>query len=92
MSYKTILAHWADETAPRRNVGLAAGLAGRFEGHLTAIAFGIEPNIAAYGYGAPGVAVIGTELEAAQEQALALKQAAESWIAETGVRGDAITV
>ena len=91
MSYKTILAHWADESAPAHNIGLAARLAGRFDGHLTAIAFGIEPNIAAYGYGAPGVAVLSTEIEAAQDQALTLKRAAEDWIAQDGVRGDVHT-
>lgn len=88
MSYKTILAHWADETAPEGNVGLAARLAARFDGHMTAIVFGIEPNIAAYGYGAPGTAVLTSEIEAAQDQSVQLKLAAERWIEEQGVRGD----
>ena len=41
MAYKTILAHWVDETAPEQACALAARLAGRFDGHVTAIAFGI---------------------------------------------------
>lgn len=92
MSYKTILAHWADDDAPVGNVGLAARLARQFDAHLTMIAFGIEPNIAAYSYGAPGAAVMTAQTEAAQEQALALKLAAEDWGAKQGMGGDVHTV
>ena len=92
MAYKTILAHWVDETAPEQACALAARLAGRFDGHVTAIAFGIEPNIAAYGYGAPGVGVVAGQTEEARDSALAMKKAAEAWIAHLGISGDVHTV
>jgi len=88
MAYKTILAHWCDDEAPARNVGVAARLAAQTDGHLTLIGFGIEPNIAAYAYGAPGAGVIAAQTEAAREQALGLKRAAEAWLSAEGIAGD----
>ena len=89
MAYKTILAHWADANAPKTSAGLGAAMAKRFEGHLTLIAFGIEPNIAAYSYGAPGAAVISAQTEAARDQAETLHEAAQAWHENQAVNADA---
>ncbi|MGF1500443.1 MAG: universal stress protein [Paracoccaceae bacterium] len=88
MSYKTVLAHWDDTDAPRASLEQAGQIARAWDAHLTIYAFGLEPDIAAYSYGAPGVAVVAQESERARADAAEKRAAAEAWLAASGLRGE----
>lgn len=88
MAYRTILLHWEDAGAPARAADLAAALARRFDAHLTILGFGVEPGLAAYGFGGPAAGALAYEVEGARTQAAERRDEAEAWLAAAAVRGE----
>ncbi len=84
MSYKTMLMPWDTPTGQVIDpaADTAAALARRFGAHLVVMATGVEPGIAAYGFGGPGAATIAMQSAAAAEEAEARRSAAAAWLTE----------
>ena len=57
MTYRSILTYVDSQTPPEKCLDAAIAVARQMVAHLSVLAFGYEPHVPVYAYGAPGIAV-----------------------------------
>lgn len=88
MEHRTLLVHWDEGPGTQAAADSAAALVRAGGGHLILLALGLEPGVAAYGFGTPGAAAIAVQADSAREEAEALRGAASAWLAAADVPGE----
>ncbi|MGF1551815.1 MAG: universal stress protein [Paracoccaceae bacterium] len=90
---RSLVTYVDDTPGSERRLAAAVALARLQDAHLSVVAFGYDPNIPPYAFGAGagvGLPSLGTMLARIRETAEARAEAAEAAIARGGVRGDVV--
>jgi len=92
MAYKTILTYWDSEPSAEQRTALAAALTRRYDGHLSVLSFGFEPDIPPYAFGGVTAAAMSEFYGEAQAEATRLAEAATAAVGRHGVNGESRAV
>ncbi|MCI4662838.1 MAG: universal stress protein [Neomegalonema sp.] len=89
MQYKSILTYLDDEQEGGLRLDLACALTRAYDGHLSVLALGYEPDFPAYGYPEVTTGITQEMYERAQKQSEERSVAAKDRIRRAGINGDA---